>query len=195
MELIRAEGLSVLPWNRRAAELHSRLNFLRRRLGDPWPDLSESALLDRLEEWLLPFLPPKLRQDTLRTLPMAEALSSLLPWELRSRADELAPERITLPSGSTRRLRYEEERCILSARIQQLFGLSETPRVAGTEVELELLSPAERPVQHTRDIASFWRHTYPEVRRELRGRYPKHYWPEDPLRATPTDRSKRRRDS
>ncbi len=116
----------------------------------------------------------------------------MLPWDLQHKIDQLAPQQLTLPSGTPRRLRYEGGKCILAARIQQLFGLSDTPRVAGVPVEIELLSPAGRPMQITRDLHSFWLHTYPEVRKELRGRYPKHFWPEDPLSAEPTDRSKPR---
>jgi ATP-dependent helicase HrpB len=114
-------------------------------------------------------------------------LQSILPWELTSRIEELAPEHFTLPSGSRQRLRYASDRVILSARIQQLFGLSNTPLIAGEPVEIELLSPARRPIQITRDLRSFWENTYAEVRKELRGRYTKHYWPENPLSARATD--------
>ncbi len=196
INLIRESGLQVLPWNRAAEELRSRIAFLHQVQGGPWPDVSDTALLASLEEWLAPFLPRTLTQNSLRQLPLTEALRSLLPWELQSEIDTLAPSHIKLPSGTRQRLKYEKGRCVLSARIQQLFGLTDTPQVggksAGVPVEIELLSPAQRPVQVTRDLNSFWKDTYPEVRKELRGRYPKHYWPQDPLTATPTDRSKPR---
>jgi len=190
LELIRSTGLQALPWNRNADELRRRMVFLHAVKGEPWPEVSDQALLDTLEEWLAPFLPRKIAGGSLQNLPLAEALRARLPWELQGRLDDLAPQQFTLPSGTSRRLRYEGGRCTLAARIQQLFGLTHTPRVAGVPIEIELLSPARRPVQVTRDLHSFWSRTYPEVRKELRGRYPKHYWPEDPFSAIPTDRAK-----
>ena len=192
LALIRTEGLSALPWTRNAEELRNRMGFLHEVQGDPWPEVSDQALMDTLEQWLAPFLPRKITGGSLQKLPLSEALRARLPWELQGRIDELAPQQLPLPSGTPRRLRYEGGRCTLSARIQQLFGLTETPWVAGVPVEIELLSPAQRPVQVTRDLHSFWTQTYPQVRRELRGRYPKHYWPEDPFSAAPTDRAKPR---
>jgi ATP-dependent helicase HrpB len=188
IRLIRERGLGVLEFGRNAARLRSRIAFLRSNLGAPWPAVDEETLLERLDEWLLPFLPRSLRKSSLREVPLADALRSLVPWEFQQKLDELAPDTLTLPSGTRRRLRYEEGRCVLSARVQQLFGLRDTPRAAGVPVEIELLSPAGRPVQVTTDLRSFWERTYPEVRRELRGRYPKHHWPEDPFSAEPTDR-------
>jgi ATP-dependent helicase HrpB len=188
LQLIRSRGTEVLPFGRGAVQLRARLAFLHAVRGDPWPDVSDASLLQRLEEWLLPFLPRRLHKHALRQLPLTEALRSLLPWELLGQLDQLAPEQLSLPSGSRRRLRYEGQRCILSARIQQLFSMTDTPEIAGVPLEVELLSPAGRPMQVTSDLRSFWERTYPEVRRELRGRYPKHYWPEDPFSAAPTDR-------
>ena len=193
LRIIREEGIWALQWSRKAEELRRRIDFLRKVQGEPWPEVTEEALLKRLEEWMLPFLPQPLKQDSLKALDLNAALRSLLPWKLQHTLDELAPEQLSLPSGSRRRLRYEGGRCILSARIQQLFGLTDTPKVAGETVEIELLSPAGRAVQVTRDLRSFWEHTYPEVRRELRGRYPKHPWPEDPLTAAATDRAQPKR--
>ncbi len=190
LELLKQEGISKLSWSRGAEELRRRIAYLREVRGEKWPDVSDKALQAGLEKWLTPFLPSRLKQNSLKDLPLAKALRLLLPWELQGRVEELAPEQLTLPSGTRRRLRYEGDRCILAARIQQLFGLSTTPKVAGVPVEVELLSPSGRPVQVTRDLSSFWRHTYPEVRKELRGRYPKHFWPEDPFTAEATDRSK-----
>ncbi|MCF7947609.1 MAG: ATP-dependent helicase HrpB [Spirochaetia bacterium] len=192
VELLKKEGLGRLSWSRGADDLRRRIAFLREVQGEKWPDVSDETLGNRLEQWLGPFLPRRLKQSSLKELPLAQALRSLLPWELQHKIDQLAPEQLTLPSGTHRRLRYEGGRCILAARIQQLFGLPTTPRVAGVPVEVELLSPAGRPVQVTRDLHSFWQQTYPQVRKELRGRYPKHFWPEDPLSAEPTDRSKPR---
>lgn len=188
LKLLRETGLNALTGRRNTEELRGRIMFLREVQGEQWPDVSDEALKESLEEWLLPFLPRVLKKDSLPKVPINQALRSMIPWDLQHRFDDLAPEQIKLPSGSHRRLRYEGGRCILSARIQQLFGMTDTPRVAGLAVEIELLSPAQRPMQVTRDLNSFWQHTYPEVRKELRGRYPKHYWPEDPLKAEATDR-------
>ncbi|WP_329419713.1 ATP-dependent RNA helicase [Streptomyces sp. NBC_01268] len=182
------EGLSLLRWSQGATELRSRLAFLRRGVGEPWPDVSEGALLARAEEWLEPELSRARRRADLGRIDAGQGLRRLLPWASgeAGRLDELAPERIEVPSGSRIRVEYGGERPVLAVKLQEMFGLAETPRVAGVPVQVHLLSPAGRPAAVTADLASFWREGYRSVRAELRGRYPKHPWPEDPSAAEPT---------
>ncbi|MFF9014184.1 ATP-dependent helicase HrpB [Streptomyces sp. NPDC014870] len=183
------EGLGLLRWSREAQELRQRLGFLHRVLGEPWPAVSEEALLDRAEEWLEPELSRARRRADLGRIDAGQALTRLLPWATgeAGRLDELAPERIEVPSGSRIRVDYDGEQPVLAVKLQEMFGLAETPRVAGgTPVVVHLLSPAGRPAAVTADLASFWRDGYRAVRAELRGRYPKHPWPEDPAGAEPT---------
>ncbi|MEU7005880.1 ATP-dependent helicase HrpB [Streptomyces sp. NPDC046332] len=186
---LRREGLGLLRWNRESAELRQRLAFLHRAMGDPWPEMSEEALLARADEWLEPELSRARRRADLGRIDAAQALGRLLPWATgeAGRLDELAPERIEVPSGSRIRVDYGGEQPVLAVKLQEMFGLAETPKVAaGTPVVVHLLSPAGRPAAVTADLASFWRHGYRAVRAELRGRYPKHPWPEDPAGAEPT---------
>ncbi|MFE1232885.1 ATP-dependent helicase HrpB [Streptomyces sp. NPDC058745] len=182
------EGLGLLRWSREASELRQRLGFLHRVLGAPWPDVADGPLLDRAEEWLEPELSRARRRAELGRLDAGQALGRLLPWATgeAARLDELAPERIEVPSGSRIRVDYGGEQPVLAVKLQEMFGLAETPRVAGVPVLVHLLSPAGRPAAVTADLASFWRSGYPSVRAELRGRYPKHPWPEDPGAAQPT---------
>ncbi|MFF9847320.1 ATP-dependent helicase HrpB [Streptomyces litmocidini] len=185
---LRHEGLGLLRWRREAGELRERLAFLHRELGEPWPDVSEGTLIDRAGEWLEPELSRASRRADLGRIDAGEALRRLLPWASGEavRLDELAPERIEVPSGSRIRVEYGGERPVLAVKLQEMFGLAETPRVAGVPVLVHLLSPAGRPAAVTADLASFWRDGYRAVRAELRGRYPKHPWPEDPSAAVPT---------
>ncbi|MBD0710506.1 MULTISPECIES: ATP-dependent RNA helicase [unclassified Streptomyces] len=186
---LRREGLGLLRWSREAGELRERLAFLHRELGEPWPDVAEDgALLDRAEEWLEPELSRAGRRADLGRIDAGQALRRLLPWASgeAGRLDELAPERIEVPSGSRIRVEYGGGRPVLSVKLQEMFGLARTPRVAGVPVLVHLLSPAGRPAAVTADLASFWRDGYRAVRAELRGRYPKHPWPEDPAGAQPT---------
>lgn len=195
VDLVRREGLSCLGWSDSARRLQERLVFLRAhrvRLGQDWPDLSDRGLEETLQEWLPAFLPDPPRADCLKKISLGAVLKSRIPWDLLSLPDQLAPEFFQLPDGSRQRLRYDGDRWILAARIQQLFGLQELPRPAGVPLEVEILSPARRPVQRTSDLAGFWRSTYQEVRRELRGRYPRHAWPENPLEILPGDQPRRR---
>lgn len=196
LEGVRALGLALLPWSGAAQDLVARAQFLRRILGEPWPDLGEAALLADLETWLAPFLTGRHRRAHLAGLPLIEALRARIGYPRLGALDVLAPTHFELPTGT--RVRYDYaagEAPVLAARVQQLFGVTDTPRVAGGRVTVvvHLLSPAHRPVQVTSDLAGFWRRSYPEVRTELRGRYPKHPWPEDPLAAPPTDRARPRR--
>ncbi|MFF4170405.1 ATP-dependent helicase HrpB [Streptomyces sp. NPDC001744] len=185
---LRREGLGLLRWSREAVELRERLAFLRREVGEPWPDVSDGALTDRAGEWLEPELSRAGRRADLGRIDAGEALRRLLPWASgeAGRLDELAPERIEVPSGSRIRIAYGGDRPVLAVKLQEMFGLAETPRVAGVPVLVHLLSPAGRPAAVTADLASFWRDGYRAVRAELRGRYPKHPWPEDPSAAAAT---------
>ncbi|PKT72187.1 ATP-dependent helicase HrpB [Streptomyces populi] len=189
LEGLREEGLGLLRWSPDAGVLRQRLAFLRRRLGDPWPDVSDEALHARVTEWLEPELSRARRRADLARIDAGQALNRLLPWATgeAARFDELAPERIEVPSGSRIRVDYADPaRPVLAVKLQEMFGLQESPAVAGVPVLVHLLSPAGRPAAVTADLASFWRDGYKGVRAELRGRYPKHPWPEDPATAEPT---------
>jgi len=185
---IREEGLGVLPWTPEAERLRERIRFMA-HLEPGWPDVTDEGLLASLEEWLGPHVYGITRADELKRLDLRAILLDLLPWDMRRRLDEWAPDRIEVPSGSKLRIDYgDPEAPILAVRLQEVFGWTRTPRIAGGRVPLtlHLLSPASRPVQVTRDLESFWRTTYFEVKKDLKGRYPKHYWPDDPLAATAT---------
>lgn len=194
VEGLRREGLSLLRWTRDTGQLRERLAFLHRELGEPWPDVSDEALLSRTEEWLEPELSRARRRSALAGIDAGQALRRLLPWATGegARLDELAPERIEVPSGSRIRVEYGGAQPVLAVKLQELFGLQETPRVAGVPVLVHLLSPAGRPAAVTADLASFWREGYRAVRAELRGRYPKHPWPEDPTTVEATRFTKAR---
>ncbi|MFE5047261.1 ATP-dependent helicase HrpB [Streptomyces sp. NPDC056637] len=188
-EGLRREGFGLLRWSREAGELRERLAFLHRTLGAPWPDVSDDALHARVDEWLEPELGKARRRSDLGRIDAGQALRRLLPWASgdAARLDELAPERLEVPSGSRIRIDYANpEQPVLAVKLQEMFGLHESPRVAGVPVLVHLLSPAGRPAAVTADLASFWREGYRAVRAELRGRYPKHPWPEDPAGAVAT---------
>ncbi|WP_344076026.1 ATP-dependent helicase HrpB [Streptomyces crystallinus] len=182
------EGIGLLRWSRDAVGLRERLAFLHRTLGEPWPDVSDAALLARAEDWLEPELSRARRRADLGRLEAGQALNRLLPWASgeAARLDELAPERIEVPSGSRIRVEYGGAQPVLAVKLQEMFGLEGTPEIAGVPVLIHLLSPAGRPAAVTADLANFWREGYRAVRAELRGRYPKHPWPEDPSQAQPT---------
>ncbi|MBC7267365.1 MAG: DEAD/DEAH box helicase [Streptomyces sp.] len=189
VEGLRQEGLRLLRWSAESEGLRRRLAFLRLRLGEPWPDVSDEALHARVAEWLEPELSRARRRADLGRIDAGEGLARLLPWATgeAARLDELAPERITVPSGSRIRIDYSDpEQPVLAVKLQEMFGLERSPAVAGVPVLVHLLSPAGRPAAVTADLASFWRDGYKGVRAELRGRYPKHPWPEDPATAEPT---------
>ncbi|MEU3886691.1 ATP-dependent helicase HrpB [Streptomyces sp. NPDC029041] len=186
---LRREGFGLLRWSAEAGVLRQRLAFLRLHLGEPWPDVSDEALHARVDEWLEPELGRARRRADLARIDAGEALARLLPWASgqAGRLDELAPERWTVPSGSRIRIDWSRpEQPVLAVKLQEMFGLQESPRVAGVPLLVHLLSPAGRPAAVTADLASFWRDGYKGVRAELRGRYPKHPWPEDPASAEPT---------
>ncbi|MEQ4524454.1 ATP-dependent helicase HrpB [Nocardioides kribbensis] len=192
---LRRDGLAALPWSEAAHALRRRLAFLRTAVGEPWPDVSDAALLESAESWLGPELARVRTARDLARVDVLGALRRLLPWPQAGRLDELAPERLTVPSGSAVRLDYEGDQPVLAVRVQEAFGWAETPRVADGRVPVlvHLLSPARRPVAVTADLASFWATGYPAVRAELRGRYPKHAWPDDPWTAPATRGTGRRR--
>lgn len=198
--LVRRKGLELLPWTPELRQWQARIDLLRRldlesKGESEWPDVSDAALLGSLEDWLLPYLGKVSRLSHFANLELAGILQAVLPWPLPQRLDELAPRTLQVPSGSNIRLDYSEFPPVLAVRLQELFGLADTPRVAGgrVAVKLHLLSPAQRPVQVTQDLANFWRSTYADVKKDLKGRYPKHYWPDDPLIAEPTARAKPRK--
>jgi ATP-dependent helicase HrpB len=192
-EGLREQGLAVLNWTESARELRARLGFLHAVLGDPWPDVTDAALLARLDEWL--DISPVRRSADLHRIDVTTALRRLLPWPAATRLDELAPERLLVPSGSRVRVAYDgAEPPVVAVKLQETFGWTQTPTVADGRVPVvvHLLSPAGRPVAITADLASFWRQGYPQVRADLRARYPKHPWPEDPSTAVATARTTRR---
>ncbi|MFJ3668519.1 ATP-dependent helicase HrpB [Streptomyces sp. NPDC090106] len=186
---LRTDGLGLLRWSAEAGVLRQRLAFLRLHLGDPWPDVSDEALHARVDEWLEPELGRARRRADLARIDAGAGLNRLLPWASgeAGRLDELAPERIAVPSGSRIRVDYGDPgQPVLAVKLQEMFGLHASPSVAGVPLLVHLLSPAGRPAAVTADLASFWRDGYKGVRAELRGRYPKHPWPEDPADAEPT---------
>jgi ATP-dependent helicase HrpB len=194
-EGIAGMGMTKLPWSKAQLQFRNRVNFLRRAEGGEWPDLSDHALARTAADWLAPFLDGKTTLSQVGADDLAAALDVLVAWNLRQRLDTEAPTHFTAPSGSNVPIDYEgEEGPKLAIRVQELFGLAVHPVIARGRVPLliELLSPAHRPVQVTRDLPGFWRGSYKDVRSDLRGRYPKHPWPDDPLTAPATRRAKPR---
>jgi ATP-dependent helicase HrpB len=192
---LAAEGVGALPWTPAARRVQERVLFMR-ALDPTWPDVSDEALAATLREWLRPHLYGMRRRDDVQRLDLADVLRGALGWAQRAALDELAPTHVTVPSGSRVPIDYSDPGApVLAVRLQEMFGATDTPRIAGGAVPLtlHLLSPAHRPVQVTRDLGGFWRTTYFDVRKDLRGRYPKHHWPDDPLQAEPTRRAKPRR--
>jgi ATP-dependent helicase HrpB len=190
IEGIRTEGLELLPWTKASRQFQQRVAFARRH-DESWPDLSDPALLASLEDWLGGYAEGMKSRADLQKLNLKEILESMLIWDRQRRLDAEAPTHWTVPSGSRIPIDYGDlDAPFAAVRLQELFGLPETPRIAGGRVPLtlHLLSPAQRPVQVTRDLASFWREAYFEVRKDLKGRYPKHYWPDNPLEAEATRR-------
>jgi ATP-dependent helicase HrpB len=190
-----AAGFDKLPWSKPAQQWRDRVMFLRKAEGEGWPDLSDAALALRREDWLVPALFGKTVLKDLSSGDLSEALMALLPWDLRARLDREAPTHFEAPTGTMLAIDYEAEQGpTIAVRLQELFGLTAHPSIAKGAVPLvlELLSPAHRPVQVTRDLPGFWRGSYAAVRSDLRGRYPRHPWPEDPANAMPTRRVKPR---
>ena len=187
---VKQLGLAALPWSDEALQLQARVLSLRQWLGEQgWPDLGEQWLLDNLNTWLAPYLAGCSRREHLGRLDLCAILRAQLDWPQQQALDRLAPTHMPVPSGSRKRLHYSIDAAapVLAVKLQELFGLNDTPRIADGRVPLtlHLLSPAQRPIQVTQDLASFWRNTYAEVKKELKGRYPKHPWPDDPMQALP----------
>lgn len=195
VKAIREEEMRILPWTKSARQLQERLVFLHG--SDPdFPDASDDALKNGLEDWLKPHLYGMKRAEDLQKLDLTQILLNLLTWDRRRELDERAPTHLEVPSGSRIPIDYSDPSApVLAVRLQEMFGLTETPRIDRGRIPLtlHLLSPAHRPVQVTQDLESFWRDTYFDVRKDMRGRYPKHYWPENPLEAEPTNRAKPRK--
>jgi ATP-dependent helicase HrpB len=191
---IRKQGLQCLPWTRSLKRWQERVCFLRRipEAEQQWPDVTNEGLEAHLMQWLAPYLTGMTRLRDLARAPLKAALFSMLPHRQHQRLDKLAPTHLTVPSGSRIPIDYSGEVPVLAVRLQEMFGLAQTPTVAGGRQPLliHLLSPANRPVQITSDLAGFWQSGYHEVKKEMKGRYPKHYWPEDPLQAQATARVK-----
>lgn len=193
-EGVKELGLSCLRFSREADQLRDRIGFLHRTIGEPWPAMDDEALLARLEEWFVPFQSGQTSLDSIDSGSLMEGLRSLIPFEVRHDLARLAPTHFEAPTGQRHPIRYDGEEPVLAIRVQELFGLKIHPAVAGGKLPLllELTSPAQRPIQTTRDLPGFWAGSWKDVRADMRGRYPKHPWPEDPENAAPTHRAKPR---
>ena len=194
---VRELGINALNWTRDARDLQARMEFVRHAAGESsdWPAVDDVSLAETLEDWLAPWLDGVTRKDHLSRISLPEAFRAMLPWDQQRKLDELAPTHLEVPSGSRIRIDYLDESApVVSVRLQEVFGLEKTPLIGGGKVPItfKLLSPAQRPVQVTRDLSGFWRGSYADVRKDMRGRYPKHYWPENPLEAEPTRGVRRR---
>ncbi len=191
----KKSGLVFLPWKRSTEELLSRLHYLHKEAPGDWPDVSKERLSETLEEWLLPYLTSVQKYADLSKLNLDQILLDQLSWDQQNKLTAAAPTSITIPTGEKRRIDYSQAQPTLSCRIQELFGLTESPKIGLHQkpVVIELLSPAQRPVQTTQDLRNFWATTYSQVKAELKGRYPKHFWPDDPLTAQATSLAKPRK--
>ena len=185
-------GLDRLPWTPTLAQWRARVRYLRAAEGDPWPDMSDGNLAASAAEWLAPALVGRTSLAAVTADDLAGALHALVPWSLRSRLDAEAPTHVEVPTGSRIPVDYAADEPVLAVRVQELFGLDRHPVAGGRPLVLHLLSPAQRPIQITRDLPGFWRGSWAAVRAEIRGRYPRHPWPEDPLSEAPTRRAKPR---
>ncbi|MBL0374211.1 ATP-dependent helicase HrpB [Rhizobium sp. KVB221] len=194
MDGVRQVGLSALPFSKAGAQLRERIGFLHRGIGEPWPDVSDVALLASLEDWLLPFVDDARGLDSIGADAISQGLLSLVPHALRRDLDRLAPTHFESPAGNRHAIDFSGEEPSVSLRVQELFGLKMHPAIGGGKIPLvlELTSPAHRPIQTTRDLPGFWKGSWRDVRADMRGRYPKHPWPEDPAEAPPTARAKPR---
>jgi len=193
--LVRRKGLQVLPWNDTVNTWRARIEWIRQHDSEhEWPNLSDAHLIQTMNEWLAPYLSGVRHIKHFAQLDLKSILSARIPWALQSTLEEQAPERIRVPSGSQLRIDYTQSPPILAVRLQEMFGCTQTPRIANGRcvLKLHLLTPAQRPLAVTQDLASFWVNAYPEVKKEYKGRYPKHYWPDDPLQAEATRRAKPR---
>jgi ATP-dependent helicase HrpB len=197
IEGIRLLGLNALPWTKDANSIRARSEWIRKMnlAGNDWPDLSDEHLLSSIEEWLAPYLHGMTKRAHLERLDMSKIIKAFFPYSQSARLEKLAPTHLTVPTGSHIPVDYDSGvQPILAVRMQELFGQTDTPTVGGGKIKvvLHLLSPAHRPLAVTQDLPSFWRNAYPDVRKDMRGKYPKHFWPENPLEAEPTKRVKRK---
>jgi len=194
LEGIRLRGMNCLPWNDGTRALQSRMQFMHEHIDSSWPDVSDATLLDSLETWLKPYLNNKSRLSHLERLDLTSIMLSQLSWEQQQQLNHLVPTHINVPSGSNIRVDYTHFPPVLAVRLQEMFGLANTPHIANGKIAvlLHLLSPAQRPVQITQDLAGFWQTSYNDVKKDLKGRYPKHHWPDNPLQAQATSKAKRR---
>jgi len=196
--MVRKKGLGILPWSKNLQQWRARVMLLHRTWAstenNPWPDLSDAALLQTLESWLQPYLGPVRRIEDFQALDIKGILRALLPWPLPLELERQAPERLAVPSGSSVAIDYSQDPPVLAVKLQEMFGCEETPTIADGRVALliHLLSPGQHPLQITQDLAGFWRSGYQDVKREMKGRYPKHPWPDDPLQAVATRHTKKR---
>ncbi|QFI68211.1 ATP-dependent helicase HrpB [Sinorhizobium alkalisoli] len=191
---VRQLGLAAVPFPKDVAQLRHRIGFLHRSLGEPWPDMSDTALLERLDEWFAPYQGEASGIDGIRGGDLAEGLLSLVPYDLQRDLARFAPTHFEAPTGQRHPIRYDGDEPLLSIRVQELFGLKTHPTIGDGRLPLllELVSPGHRPIQTTRDLPGFWAGSWKDVRADMRGRYPKHPWPEDPANAAPTTRAKPR---
>jgi ATP-dependent RNA helicase HrpB len=194
LQVVRTRGLDIFRWTEELTQWRARVMLLAATLGDPWPDLSDEALLATAEQWLAPYLGKVRRLQDFSALDVAAMLANLLPWPLPAELDKLAPEKLQVPSGSRITIDYTQSPPVLAVKLQEMFGCHETPTVVGGRVGLllHLLSPARRPLQVTQDLAGFWRGSYEAVKKDMKGRYPKHPWPDDPASAVATRHTKNR---
>ena len=196
IEYLREEELKPLSWNAEQRQWCARVNLLRSiETQQSWPDVSQEGLLVNLNDWLGPYLDPVTLLQDFGKLDLKTILEALLSWDQKQRLENLAPTRLAVPSGSAIRIDYTASPPVLAVKLQEMFGCEHTPTVAGGKVALlvHLLSPAGRPLQITQDLAGFWRSSYHDVKKEMKGRYPKHPWPDDPLVAIATRYTKARR--
>ncbi|BFM49452.1 ATP-dependent helicase HrpB [Marinomonas sp. THO17] len=192
IQYIRQTGLAVLPWNQDTAQLRARLHFAAKHdTQHAWPDWRDEGLLNTLETWLAPYLAKVTTQSTLDKLDLTTILLNSLNWSQQSRLKEKVPERLAVASGNQHKIDYQQSPPKLSVKLQEAFGMTSTPQVLGQNLSLELLSPAQRPLAVTHDLPFFWQNAYPEIKKEMRGRYPKHPWPDDPLSAQATAKTNR----
>jgi ATP-dependent helicase HrpB len=200
LDFIRAQGLSVLPWTDACVQLRARVQLVRAQKScqqpdlPSWPDFSDEGLLATMNDWLSPFIESVNALHDFKKLDLFAMLSSLLPWPLGQKLDQWVPTHITVPSGSVKSLDYTQNPPVLAVKLQEMFGCDETPKVAngGVALLVHLLSPSQKPLQITQDLAGFWRSSYQEVKKEMKGRYPKHPWPDDPTQAVPTRFTKKK---
>ncbi len=193
-EGVRQLGLAVLPFSKEAAQLRDRIGFLHRTIGEPWPDMSDDALLSRMDEWFIPFQGEARGIDDIHSGTLSEGLQALVPHEVSRDLARLAPTHFEAPTGQRHPIHYDGDEPLLSIRVQELFGLKTHPAIGGGRLPLllELISPGHKPIQTTRDLPGFWAGSWKDVRADMRGRYPRHPWPEDPAHAVPTTRAKPR---